>query len=199
MNKIAKITSWILSPLLIPTYGTAMALWLTVYNTLSPGIIWRVVAMVWAITCLVPVIAILIMWRMHVVADPGLNNRTERSIPYLLTIVCYIIAVFYLRFIHAPYWMWMFFVAGACAAVVSLVVNLRWKISAHMAATGGLVAMSFRIASLQVAVVDMWPVITCLVLLAGLLGSSRILLRCHTLAQVLAGTANGFFWVWLLT
>ena len=36
-------------------------------------------------------------------------------------------------------------------------------------------------------------------ILTGILGTSRILLHCHTLMQVVAGVANGFLWVFILT
>ena len=144
-------------------------------------------------------VTILSLWAMHKVSDLGLNSRRERPIPYIITVVCYLVTALYLHMIHAPYWMWMFMISGAGAAVVSFVVNFWWKISAHMAAMGGLVALTFRFAADNLAVVDIWPIVTLVILLAGLLGTSRIYLGCHTLAQVLAGTANGFLWVWLLT
>lgn len=199
MKLIAKYTSRILSPLLIPTYGAFMSLWLTGLCVLPVSVRWRVTSMVFAITCLLPMVAILSLWAMHKVSDLGLNNRSERPIPYTITVVCYLLTAFYLYTIHAPQWMWLFIVGGAGAAVVSFVVNFWWKISAHMAAIGGLVALSFRFVADNLAVIDMWPVVTIVILLAGLLGTSRIYLGCHTLAQVLAGAANGFLWVWLLT
>ncbi len=199
MKLIAKYTSRILSPLLIPTYGAFMSLWLTGLNALPLSLRWRVVSMVFAITCLLPMMAILLLWAMRKVSDLGLNNRNDRPLPYVLTVVCYLLTAFYLHTIHAPQWMWLFMIAGAGAAIVSFIVNFRWKISAHMAAMGGLVALTFRFVADNLAVVDMWPVATVVILLAGLLGTSRIYLGCHTLAQVLAGAANGFLWVWLLT
>ena len=199
MNKIARLVSWIFSPLLVPTYGMIMALWLTGYNALPASTRWHVTAMVWAITCLVPMVVILILWSARVVTDLGLNKRKERPIPYALTVVCYAATAFYLWSAQAPQWMWMFMVAGGAAAVVSCIVNFWWKISAHMAALGGLLALTFRMSADKLAVIDMWPVITVAILCVGLLGTCRIYLRCHTLGQVLAGTANGFLWVWLLT
>lgn len=199
MKTVAHIVSWILSPLLIPVYGMIIAFWLTTLNVLPVGIKVQVIAVVWAFTCIAPMLVILALWRSHMVTSPGLNNRKERPIPYILTIVCYLATAYYLYAIHAPQWLWLFMIAGAGAAFVSLVVNFRWKISAHMAAAAGLLAMVFRIAADRVAVVDMWPVVTIGIMLLGLLGTSRIVLKCHTLGQVLAGAANGFLWVYLLT
>ncbi|WP_290099994.1 hypothetical protein [uncultured Muribaculum sp.] len=199
MRKIAHIVSWVLSPLLIPSYGMVMALWLTGLGVLPVWVRVRIAAIVWVLTCVLPMLAIFALWCLRVVTSFGLNNRKERPIPYLLTVACYLATAGYLYAIHAPQWLWLFMVAGAGAAVVSFIVNFWWKISAHMAAAAGLLAMAFRIASDKLSVIDMWPVMTVAILLLGLLGTCRMVLKCHTLGQVLAGTANGFLWVYLLT
>lgn len=199
INKIAHIFSWVLSPVLIPAYAVFIGLWVTTLSMLPAALRWNVVVMVWLITCVLPVLAIYILYKLKVISHPGLNNRKERYIPYVMTTACYIGASWYLHGIHAPHWMWMFMIGGAVAAALSCVVNVWWKISAHGAAMGGLLALLSRIAFYGIAVVDMWPVISLAIILTGILGTSRILLHCHTLMQVVAGVANGFLWVFILT
>lgn len=101
--------------------------------------------------------------------------------------------------VNAPMWLTMFLVGGAVAAIIALLINKWWKISAHMAAAGGVVALAFRIASNHINVVPMDSVIYTTIILAGILGTSRLILERHTLGQVLAGTATGFASVYLLT
>ena len=83
--------------------------------------------------------------------------------------------------------------------LINAVVNLKWKISAHAAAMGGLVAMLFRIATMHQSVVDLNIWISAVVVLAGAIMTARVYLQRHTLMQVIAGCANGFLCVWLLT
>ncbi|MDE6190656.1 MAG: hypothetical protein K2G47_03430 [Muribaculum sp.] len=199
MNKISHIISWVLSPVLIPTYAVFTALWVTMLALLPVGLRINVVLMTFLLTCVVPVLAIILLYKMKIVSHPGLNHRKERYIPYVITAICYLGAAWYMYRIHAPEWMYMFMTGGAIAAVVSCIVNAWWKISAHLAAMSGYVALLFRILSDGIYICNMWVLISVAILLTGLLGSARIQLRCHTFWQVIAGAANGFFWVYLLT
>ncbi len=199
INKTAHIFSWVLSPVLIPTYAVFIALWVTTLSFLPAALRWNVVVMVWLITCMLPMLAIYVLYKLKIISHPGLNNRKERYIPYMVTAACYLGASWYLHGIHAPHWMWMFMVGGAVAAVLSCVVNIWWKISAHAAAMGGLLALLSRIALYGINVIDMWPVLSLAIILTGILCTSRILLQGHTLMQVVAGVVNGFFWVFILT
>ena len=100
---------------------------------------------------------------------------------------------------HAPLWFVMFFAGGAAAGVINMIINFKWKISAHSAAIAGIVALLIRImheGSAQPSVM-VWIIVW--VALSGLLGSARIWLGRHTVAQVFAGYAVGFLSVFLLT
>ena len=88
-------------------------------------------------------------------------------------------------------------VGGAAACLVSTVVTLWWKISAHMAGIGGLLVFAIHVHVDGYNVLDMKMIIAMLVLLAGCLGSSRIFMQRHTFMQVLAGFANGLVVVYL--
>ena len=92
----------------------------------------------------------------------------------------------------APVWATMFFCGGAVASILNLLINFKWKISAHSAAIAGLVALLIRLQR-DVAVephLVVWLLIT--VFCAGLLGSARVWLNRHTVWQVLAGYVVGF-------
>lgn len=199
MNKIAHFFSWTLSPILMPTYAVLICMWVTVLSVLPLQLRWTVVGTVFLITCVVPALAILLMYWMGIISAPGLNNRTERYIPYAVTALCYLGAGFYMYRIHAPMWMTMFMVGGAGAALLSCIVNIWWKISAHAAAIGGLLALMFRISIEGVNLHPILPWILGTMVLTGILCTSRLILNCHTFWQVVAGTANGFLWVFFLT
>ena len=130
MNKIAHIFSWILSPVLIPTYAVFVALWVTLLSFLPVDARWGVVAMTWVITCAIPVVAILLLYKFKVISAPGLNQQKERYIPYVVTALCYLGCGLYMYRAHAPMWLVMFMVGGAAAAFVSCFINIWWKISA---------------------------------------------------------------------
>lgn len=196
---LARALSWIFSPLLLPVYGVALSFIFTAYSFMPLSVMLTVIGATLLITCVVPAVSILCMYALGYVSDPGLNRRSERLVPYIVALVCYMAEVYYLDTVGAPRWMCMFMVAAACIVVVSAIVNLRWKISGHMAGIGGLTALMFRFMVSGIGDIDMLPYVAGSVLLCGMLGSSRIVLGCHTLGQVAAGCLNGFLWVYFLT
>lgn len=201
MNKISKILSAVFSPLLVPTYAVIIALWTSMLVLTPLPVRLRITGICFAITCLAPLVAILTLYKMKLISHPGLNERKERTLPYLVTIVCYAGCALMLASVKAPSWLWLFMAGGGVAAVVSMIVNRWWKISAHLAAMGGLVAVVFRMAQLHVVApgVDFLAVAAAVVVAAGAVATARVYLGSHTLLQVIAGMANGFLCVYILT
>ena len=69
--------------------------------------------------------------------------------------------------------------------IICALINVWWKISTHMAAIGGVAGALFVFGEFFGFNPVWW---LCLVLiLAGVLGSSRMILRQHTLPQVVTG------------
>lgn len=199
MKRISQLLSSIFSPLLVPTYGMIMASYLSVLAVLPSGVLWTTVAITFVITCVLPLAGIIALYKSGVVKDPGLNERSERFIPYGLAAVCYLGCAFFLYRASAPLWLAMFYAGGAVAIVINVIVNIKWKISAHAAAVGGLVAFVFRLAASHQAIYDMNVWMSAMVIVAGMVMTARVYLQRHTLMQVLAGAANGFLCVWLMS
>ena len=199
MKKISEILSAVFSPLFVPTYGMVLAAFLTILRMLPSNLLWTAIGITFVITCLVPVSAIVALYRSGVIKDPALNNRTERFIPYGVVVLCYLGCGFFFYKASAPFWLPMFFAGGALATVISTVVNCWWKISAHAAAMGGLVALVFRIVASHYALFNMNVWLSGVIIVAGLVMTARVYLSRHTLWQVLAGCANGFLCVYLMS
>ena len=199
MKKFSEILSAVFSPLLVPTYGMILAAFLTILRFLPSGLLWTAIAITFVITSLVPVGAIIALYRAGVIKDPGLNERTERYIPYGVVILCYLGCGFFFFKASAPVWLPMFFIGGAAATLINTIVNRWWKISAHGAAMGGMIALMFRIVASHYALFNMNVWLSAVIIAAGLVMTARVYLGRHTLGQVLAGCANGFICVYLLS
>jgi membrane-associated phospholipid phosphatase len=78
--------------------------------------------------------------------------------------------------------------AAMSIQVVCALINVWWKISTHTAAIGGVAGALFVFGELFGFNPVWWLCVV--MILAGLLGSSRMILRQHSLLQVVAG-----FWV----
>lgn len=199
LRKTSSILSTVFSPLLVPTYGVMIGLSTTVLALIPLSTRLSVGAVVLMLTCLLPMLLIGLMWKGGYLSDPGLNKQTERTIPYIITAATFLAAAIYLWRLRAPMWLVMFPTGGLLAAVISLIVNRRWKISAHMAAMGGLFGIVCRIAVSDFAIVNMvwWVALTAVC--CGLVAMARLVLNRHTPGQVIAGFVNGFVCVLLLS
>lgn len=199
MFRFCRIISAIFSPLLVPTYAMMLAAWLSVLHVLPAAALWATIGIVFLFTAIIPAAGIYAMLRTGMVTDPGLNNRTERTVPYVIVALCYGACGLFLTRAGAPQWLPMFFFGAAVATLVNIVVNRWWKISAHAAAMGGLVAMLFRMEAIHQTAGDIIWWICAAILAAGTVMSARVYMQRHTLMQVLAGAANGFTCVWLMS
>ena len=86
---------------------------------------------------------------------------------------------------HIPYSIGSIVVAALMIQMVCALINIKWKISTHSAGIGGVAGALIAFAEIFAFNPVWW---LCLVLLlAGLVGTSRMILRQHTLAQVVCG------------
>lgn len=199
LTSAAKLLSAVFSPLFVPFYGM-----LVVFNTSYLAIVpsaarWIVSLVVLLITGIIPLTALYVMKRIGIIGDMDVSERTERTLPTLMMGICYVGAAFFLMRAQCPSIVVNMMWGGAAAVLVQLIVNRWWKISAHGAGMGALVAMVTVEATRMVVVTPMFPFLAGAILIAGIVGTCRLLLGAHTLMQVLAGMANGFLWVFLLT
>ncbi len=201
LDETARLISTILSPLLTPSYGVLMALSISP-KVLEPiGSRFKLLLIIFGITCVLPMATISVLHNFKLIKDKRLLKREERLIPYITGTIYYLVAVWYMAYTHEPRWLVMFAAGGALACLISTLVNIKWKISAHMAGIGGVLALLWQLDAMNLEVISpVWMVFFILftIGLCGVLGSARMLLKRHTLFQVLAGFFNGFICVSLM-
>lgn len=199
VDGLSTFLSWILVPLLMPVYGILLAFGLSILSYAPMGSKVIFTAIVIGLNVFIPALLVYLLKRMGIVDDIGLNGQKERLIPYIITILCMGGTAIFFHTRMAPAWLVMFFAGGAAAGLINMLINFRWKISAHAAAIAGVVALLVRIMHSDVPRegVLLWLLIA--IGASGLLGSARIWLGKHTVWQVLAGFAVGFCSVFFLT
>lgn len=198
-DNFSTAVSWLMSPLLMPVYGIVMVFMLTVYSYVPMGIKLGFTLIVAGVTIILPMLTVLLLKHLGMVSEIGLNNQKERTIPYLITILCMGGTGVFLAIKGFPLWVVMFYAGGALAGLIEAIINNWWKISAHGAGVAGLVAMLVRMSHTPMVNPDVLTWLIVAVACAGLTGSARLWLGRHTLAQVLAGYAVGFCSVYFLT
>lgn len=192
MNKLATLLSTLFHPLLMPTYGITIALYTSYMRIFGDRLLGIVIVGVLLTTCILPSLGIYILYKLGHISDFRLHERTERTIPYLINFACYVACYLYLYRFGIPGWIIAFIAGAIVALIISLFINRYWKISAHMVAAGSMVTLVFLMSFYGLMLTPyILPLQIASVLLAGAIGSSRILLKRHTLGQVGAGFALG--------
>ncbi len=194
----ASVISDVFSPLLAPSYGMAIALFLTRLHYLPLSVrLWALIG-VFSITCLIPFTAIALLIKAGKVSDTSISDKSQRTIPYCISIACYIGASLFVAYMQAPMWLVMFFAGAAIVSVISLIITYWWKISAHTGGVGGLAAVLFWLA--KSGYIESGSLIWASAgfLLVGLMAWSRLYLNRHTLGQVFAGALLSFAVVYTL-
>ena len=184
---------------MMPFYATLLLFDLSPLKDAATEVKTVVCLIIFAINVVLPMALVYLLKLFGFVQDVGLNKRRERLMPYIITVLAFAGSGWFMAEKGAPRWVVMFFLGGGVAALINMVINFRWKISAHAAAVAGVVAMLIRLRT-EYAMPDgimIWTIVW--IMLAGLLGSARIWLGRHTVWQVLAGYAVGFLAVYLLT
>src|SRR5690606_20889008 len=119
-------------------------------------------------------------------------HREERIVPFAMAAIYHGITYYVLRRSEIPlHPMLLSALAGVLlATLLTTFITIRWKISAHMVGIGGLIgAIS---GSSAVHALPLLPLIALLIIVAGLLGTARLIAGEHTPAQIYAGALLGF-------
>lgn len=197
---LAKAVSLLSSPFYLPLIGLG-ALFIFSYLSLLP-FTYKVfvLIMVYVFTILLPTSLIRLYHWYHGWTPFELGARERRMIPYVVSILCYFLCYYIMMLRHVPHLMGSIVVAALATQIVCAIINMWLKISVHMAAIG---AMTGALVSFS-AIFGFNPVtwLCILFFFAGLVGSSRMILRQHTLRQLnigyLIGVLTGFVSVMMI-
>ena len=84
-----------------------------------------------------------------------------------------------------------FMMLGACLAIfVALFINIFSKISLHAIGVGSLVALLFVL--VRISTYDMRLLLLAAVLVAGIVGTARLILQAHDIREIYSGYLVGF-------
>ncbi|MBL7939671.1 MAG: hypothetical protein JNL43_09950 [Flavobacteriales bacterium] len=192
MRALARFLSIVLHPLVMPT----CTVWLALHVDPQLGYFlpqpsrWTLIGMLALMTILFPITSAFLLLRSGSITSLEMPTRQERIAPLVMTLVYYGMAYYLLR--QAPLHP---VISGAfmgilAALLLTVLITLRWKISAHMVGIGGLIGAITGIATIHG--IPLLIFIAGLTLLAGLLATARLLTSDHTQGQVLAGATLGW-------
>ncbi|HSG67258.1 MAG TPA: hypothetical protein VK994_01030 [Bacteroidales bacterium] len=196
--RIARIISIIFHPLLIPTYLIAALISMNAFFALviPEDAKWKIVLLVFITSAIIPLMVLFGMYRFGLVSSLNMDKREERLYPYIATSIFFFLTYYLVWQAKLSPVFYYCLLGASLLAVITLLINFRWKVSAHTVSMGGVLGAFFGLQS--VLLIDMLLQITISILIGGLVGYARLRAGTHSQAQVYAGYFLGFVVMYLL-
>lgn len=204
MKTFLKIISYVFQPLVMPLFGIMLLMQIPI-NQLFPNALllinestYKTIAIAGTLlfTAVLPALPILIMMRRGQIKDLFISKREERTMPYLFSMLAYVFWVLFLwRTLQFPMYLLIYTIGCVVSVFIMTLINLKWKISAHMTGIGGLAGGIFGVCY-QMALNPVW-LFALVIVVSGLVAISRLYLKAHTPGQIIAGYLLGFLLVFV--
>ncbi len=189
-TKVSKFISILFHPVLIPTLGFLLLFNSGFYFSMLTWEAKRFVLLVVLLsTGILPIISVGIL-SLNPKFDVSMARSQDRIIPLLSSAVFYYLGSVLLGRMQAFPVFRIFLIASILVIVIILLISFKWKISNHMAAVGGMTGTLFAL-SFRTGVNPVWSLLFA-VLVSGVVGTARLVLKKHDLKQIAAGYAVGF-------
>lgn len=190
-TKFAHLISYIFHPLLMPTYVFILLFNQKAYFAMIiPDYVrLRMLFIVFIVTFIIPLSFILLIKNLKIIKSLQMHDRKERNIPYLITMFfLFILYLIFKNILLSP--IYKYFMVGTVLLItIAFIINLKWKISIHMIAIGGVIGMVLGLTFSSLIFSPLY--LFCSIFIAGLIGFARLSLNVHTQAQVYTGLFSG--------
>lgn len=187
----ARAVSLFFTPFYLPIVGMLVLFTFSFMSIFPTAYKLQVLAMVYFFTILMPTISIRLYRKYQGWTLIELGQRERRMVPYALSIASYFACYYFFLRLHMPHFIGSILLAALCVQMICALINVVWKISTHSAAIGAVGGALFAFAE-YLAFNPIWWL--CLVfLVGGIVGTCRMILRQHSLGQIVGGFWIGFF------
>ncbi|MFA6233331.1 MAG: hypothetical protein WC824_03955 [Bacteroidota bacterium] len=173
-----------LSIALIPPSIAAVVFGLLVMAFEHGSILHQVVIWVVSVACAggLQMAYVMHLRKLQEVSAYDVPERLQRTKPYLISAGYSLGGLMILLFLNASVFVWGLMWCFLINTIILNAINLRWKISAHLMGLTGPLVFLFPLFG--------WKLLWTLPLIL-LLGWARVVLRAHTIPQVIAGAVAG--------
>ncbi len=206
MRLISHFLSVVLHPVFIPLYGLLLYANIEHSSTLNLRLLDNVsffklaLSPILLFSIVFPLFSLMIMYRSKMISSFRIENRQERIPVLLLCFIYYGITYYFVRSLDLAYYhsffglFLSFLTGGILISLLSLLITVRWKISLHGIGIGTLAGGLLAFTQELQPIANMREVMTInfiLLLLVGVLATSRLILKVHSIHQVIAGSLLG--------
>ncbi len=192
IKTLAKVTSYLFHPIFMPTIGVILISYSNIYTFIIPPETTRAILLLVALsTILFPLSIFGLLYFQQKITKITMPSRQERLLPLFISVIFYYATYYMLKRLYAPLFIQQFMFVAFICLTITFAIHFKWKISMHMMAFGGLTglwtAMSYIFYLTSPSII-----LSALILLAGLTGSSRLVLQAHTQRQIHIGFLLGY-------
>lgn len=190
MIKFYKFISVLLHPLVLPTVGVLLFLFLTP-DTIPLNNQYVLISLVFLATYFIPLVALLILKAMGLVQSFQVHSIKERKIPVIIMLLIFFILgrLFYSIAAFRELGL-LFYAIHIALFIVYFLFFLKIKTSLHVLSMSSMIAFVLIFSS-QYAIAIL-PMVAILFLLTGLLASARLHLNAHKKMEIYLGFFLGF-------
>ena len=179
MKKAAPLISYLFHPLLMPSLGLLIILNSGTYLALLDPAAKRAIMFVMALGTLVFPLMLLpvLQYRNLMMKDGQAATRGERLIPQIIILALYIVTFVYFKRLPLSQVIHAYVLSVTGTFFLLILLNLRFRVSIHAAALGGLTGLI--IALIYLYETPLQALLMLSLLAGGLTGSSRLALGDH--------------------
>jgi hypothetical protein len=152
---------------------------------------WIIIGFIFLITFILPTLYILVLRSFGNLTSLTMENREQRLQPFFFIAVIYIMVTFFLYYrLTFSFNFNKLMVIVTALVVVSWLITFFFKMSIHSLAMGGTIGILLPLNKVNEEATLLWPT-AFVILIAGLVMSSRLQLGAHTSREVMYGGAVG--------
>jgi len=191
IDKLAKINSIIFHPLFIPVYGMIIIFSAPTLFGYLPFTVKKLLLLIVLINNVLLPVSLLPFFRYkNLISSWTINNRIERNIPLIISSILYSLTSFIIFRLPIPVFLKSFILSVFILSVILTLINFWWKISLHSTGVGALISLVIILA-FKMYTPLVWYLIS-VIIIAGIVLSSRLRLNTHSPLQVWLGFLTGF-------
>lgn len=191
MKQLSLFISSIFQPLLMPLYSVSLLFIYTHFKFIYANQFLQLTVPTVLFSFLIPGLLIYLLFKLGLISSLSLLKRSDRFAPYTITMLSYSYLIFHFYRLGLPSWFLMMLGSSIIVMILATIITLWWKVSAHMfgisSLIGGVMAVSFFVEQNNPLLL-----FALLFVIAGLVGTSRLILKRHTPGQVYVGFLLGF-------
>lgn len=187
--KFYKFISTILHPIVLPTLGVFLY-FVFVSQSFEKRLQLIVLGLVFALTYVVPVLLLLFLRNFGFIKDFQVSTIKERRFPVIFMIfLLYFLGNTIIQIPTIRNLGILFYGTSLSLTCIYVLFSVKLKSSLHLVSMGNMIG--FFLIMTNINSLSMLPIIILLILLSGILASSRLYLKAHTPVELLIGFSLG--------